>query len=476
MNTEILKFSLGKGVLLDKETLSLLSEFDDATAKTLIEKISNLKEKIITKSFFTKNAEKIQELISDEKVIEKLKINLGLSLEISRERLVPMIVKEKKEEEKEKKLEEFKYGNVKVISSIINLTRKLKPADFTKYFRTRYNEIKGFLQERKELENLTSINKINDKKQSISVIGMVLNKRITKSKNILLEVEDLTGQVNVLINKDKVHDKAKEILEDDIIGIRGFGNREIIFASEIVYPDILLQEKTSLEKDERAAFISDLHVGSKNFLEKNFLKFIEWVNGKIGDEKQKEEAKKIKYLFVNGDTIDGVGIFPGQEKLLAIKDIREQYKKLAELLARIRKDVKIILCPGQHDSVRVAEPQHPIGKEFGLSLYELENLILVSNPCMIEITNNGKKGIRILMYHGASMNSYINEIDSLRLGKAHDFPSRVVKEMLKRRHLSSMHSSVTYIPYEAYDPLVIKEIPDIITTADLHKPDVDIYN
>jgi DNA polymerase II small subunit len=125
--------------------------------------------------------------------------------------------------------------------------------------------------------------------------------------------------------------------------------------------------------------------------------------------------------------------------------------------------------------VRVAEPQPNIGKDFGSALYELENAILVSNPALIEITNDGRRGIKILMYHGASMSSYVNEIESLRLGKAHDFPAKVVKELLKRRHLASMHSSVTYIPYEK-DYLMINEIPDIINTADFHKPDVDVYN
>jgi DNA polymerase II small subunit len=285
--------------------------------------------------------------------------------------------------------------------------------------------------------------------------------------------------ITVLINKNKfeIYDKAKEVLVDDVVGISGFGNREIIFANEIIYPDCFLSEKVKLDRDESVAFISDIHIGSANFLEENFLRFIKWLNAEVGDKKQREEALKIKYLFITGDTIDGVGIYPRQEELLNIKDIKKQYEKLAELLGKIRKDVKIILCPGQHDAVRVAEPQPFIGKDYGNALYKLENVILVSNPAMVEITNGGgKRGFRILMYHGASLMRYVNEIESLRLSNAPDNPVKIVKELLKRRHLASMHSSVIYIPNGKQDPLLIREVPDIITTGELHKADVDIYN
>jgi len=470
MKQEILKFCIERGILLDKETSNLLENFDEETMKNLIEKIAGLKEKLITKSFFNKNAEKISELIEDKKVVEKLRINLGLSLEIERESYVRV---ERKQEEEARKI-----GNVKVLYSLANLSRKIVAGDFTKYFRIRYQEMKQILQDRKELENLSSINKINGNRQGLSLIGMVYSKRITKNKNILLELEDLTGRITVLINRNRedVYKKAKDVIIDDVIGVKGFGDRQIIFVNDVIYPDAVLHERTSLGRDESVAFISDIHVGSKNFLEDNFLKFIDWINGEVGDEKQKVEAKKVKYLLITGDNVDGIGIFPGQEELLRIKDIKEQYKKLAEYFSKIRRDITIIMCPGQHDAVRVAEPQPAIGKDYADILYDFENVILVSNPALIEITNNSSRGMKILMYHGANLMRYVNEMDSLRLGRAADNPSKVVKELLKRRHLASIHSSVVYVPYDKEDPLLIKEVPDIINTADLHKADVDMYN
>jgi DNA polymerase II small subunit len=472
---EILRMCLEKKILLDSEIFRFLSQMNYDDAKTIIDTISGLNEKLITRAFISKNFEQIDSRIGDKKVTENIKLTLGIQLEINREY-------EEKEPPKIERVEKEQVcifnKNLKILYSLANLTRKIKPIDFTINFRNRYSEMKKILQDRKELENLTSINKITGKRQALSIIGMVFNKRATKNRNISFEIEDMTGKIKVLINKDKkeIYDKAKNVLLDDIIGIKGFGDGEILFANEIYYPDSIITEKTYLERDENAVFISDIHLGSSYFLENDFLKFIEWINGTVGTESQKEDAKKVKYLFIVGDVVDGVGIYPGQEDFLTIKDIRGQYKRLAEYLDTIRKDVTIIISPGQHDAVRVAEPQPFIGKDYAAPLYDLENVVLVSNPALVEITNERKKGIKILMYHGASMNSFANEIEDLRTSRAHDNPARIVKEILKRRHLAPMHSSVIYIPNEKYDPLMIRETPDIIVTADFHKPDTDYYN
>jgi DNA polymerase II small subunit len=268
--------------------------------------------------------------------------------------------------------------------------------------------------------------------------------------------------------KPEIYEKAKDVFLDDVIGIKCSGSREIVFVNDIVFPEAGVPEKKRNKKEEYAAFISDIHAGSGNFLEENFSRFVEWINGKYG-----KEGEKVNYLFVVGDNVDGVGIFPTQEEQLKIKDIKEQYKKLAEFFGKIRKDVKIFMCPGQHDAVRVAEPQPIIDKNYAAPLFELENLYFVSNPSMIEV---GDAGIKVLMYHGASMHTFINEIEELRLNRGHDTPAKVVKEMLKRRHLAPTHSSVVYVPGEDQDPLAIREVPDIITTGEVHRPDIDIYN
>ena len=135
------------------------------------------------------------------------------------------------------------------------------------------------------------------------------------------------------------------------------------------------------------------------------------------------------------------------------------------------------MCPGQHDSVRVAEPQPPIDKYFAEPLYHLPNLILVSNPALINIAAcRDFPGLKVLMYHGASFHSLINDIDELRAANAHHSPSKVVKHILRRRHLAPTHSSVVYIPSDNIDPLAIAVVPDIVTTGEVHRTDVTSYN
>jgi len=459
MTNEILKLCLEKGFLLDKEMLNFFSCLNLQIAKELIIKISNLKfqERVITRTSFIKNSDRLKDFILKFKTDETTKsffLDIGCT----------------KIEQKEEKVDE---NYVKILSSPVIGPKKVEVIDFVRHFRARYNQIKSIL-ESKNLENLTSIRKIGTNRDSYTIIGAVLEKRVTKNKNLMLTIEDISGKAIVLVNqnKEELFRQAKDLLEDDIVAFQVTGSSNMLFANNIIYPDAFLPEKKKLDKEILIAFTSDWHIGSSLSLEENLKNFISWINCERGDEKQKDIARKVKYLFLTGDNIDGVGVYPEQSRLLKILDIRDQYKRLAELLNTIRKDIKIIMCPGQHDGVRVAEPQPIVEEDWASELHKIENLTLVPNPAMIEVIG----GFKILMYHGASFHSLVDKIDDIRLNYKHNSPVRIVKELLKRRHLSPTHGSVVYIPNEREDPLVITQIPDIIATGDLHRPDIGIYN
>jgi len=480
MNENILKFFLSKGFLLDKEMLDFFSELkDDEIADKIASKIKMISgEKLITKHLINNNFDKLKQVFTEldknkKRLVEKYFVNISVSVEVKKETSI-----ENKEVTKSEDFGDILRGSVKILSSPILSAQKLEAKDFIRYFRSRYNFLREIVQQRHELDNLISIDKITGNK-NFSLIGIVMNKIITKNKNVILEVEDLTGSTKLLItqNKEEIYKKSKEILMDDVVGFRCSGTKDFIYVNDVIYPDSFLRERHRLEDDIYCIFISDIHVGSGNFLEAQFNKFIEWLNGKDCDEKEKVVLRKIRYLFIVGDSIDGVGVYPGQEKFLKIKDIREQYVKLAEFLKKIPKHISIIHCPGQHDSVRVAEPQPPVGEDFAKPLHEIENLHLVSNPSLVEIgARKDNPGIKVLMYHGASMHDLINNIEELRLSKAQTTPARVVKHFLLRRHLSPSHGESTYIPDAHEDSLVIREVPDIIVTGDLHRADIDKYN
>ena len=139
------------------------------------------------------------------------------------------------------------------------------------------------------------------------------------------------------------------------------------------------------------------------------------------------------------------------------------------------KDIKIVIIPGQHDAVRVAEPQPQINEKYGEALYKLDNVYLATNPCTVELRENDKS-FKILMYHGASFHAnFIEAIEEIRLGGGHDTPAKSVKAALQRRHLSPTHSAGVYLPSDE-DSMFIREVPDIVLTGDLHKPEVDMFN
>ena len=472
MNQEILKFFVKKGFLLDNEMLNFFSELkDEEVANRIVEKIKMASsERIITKSLVDKNLEDIEDVFyslegEKKKIVDRFFVNLSLSVEIKKEKFI-----EKKEEIEEGKETKGEANQLQIVFPYITPPRKLVVKDFVKHFRNRYMEMKSLLQERNELQNLSSLDRITGQRQNLSVIVLVSNKRITKNKNLLFEIEDLTGRGLALVNQNKpeLFQKAQDMILDDVVGLRCSGNREMLFVNDILYPDAMVLEKKKIDEEVCALFTSDLHIGSDKFFEENFLRFIDWLNGKIN---HKQEIKKIKYLFFTGDNVDGVGVFPGQESSLKIKNIKDQYDKLFELLKLIREDVRIIMCPGQHDAVRVAEPQPIIDKFFAPKLHKLKNLTLVTNPCNVLL----KEGFNILMYHGAGFHGLINSIESLRMNNPYNKPTQIHKHLLKRRHLAPTHSNVIYIPGEK-DPMMIRQIPDVLTTGEMHKLDVDSYN
>lgn len=473
MNLQIIQEIRKKGLLLEREVFELLKFVNnESLASEILESLERTGKKMITKSLLSEQFGIISKIINEspdkkeEVSAEKIFIKLGISIEISKKKSVGEIVDTKtilKEGQEGKDFKIF-YADTKP-------DKKLEVKDFSGHFKSRYQQIQKFLMQRPELTNLVSIGKISGDRQSLSLIGIVTEKRITKNKNLIVRIEDLTGEINVLFKTEnqKLTYDLSEIQLDDVIGVKGSGNRDMVFAYDLFYPDCFLLEKTRFNEDFSVAFISDIHAGSLKHLGSEFEKFLRWINSDSTD------AQKIKYLFIVGDNVDGVGIFPQQENLLRLKSMREQYDLLASYLNQIPKRITMFMCPGQHDASRVAEPQPIISRKYAETLYNIENLILVTNPTMIKLLE-GEKEFKVLMYHGASIHTFISEIPELRLSKAHKSPAKAVRHMLKRRHLSPIHGDAVYIPNVEKDPLVIEEAPDVLCTGEVHRLDIETYN
>ena len=378
--------------------------------------------------------------------------------------------------------EEVFTPNVTVLVSHEEDAKKREIQDFVSYFRARYTSLREILQQRQELQQVLSINRLFNKPagEPVALIGLVFDKRITKNGNMLLSLEDPTGVFQVLINKDKpdLFAQAQYIVLDEVLGVTGLLGQNILFVNNFLFPDIPLSKEFKKAPTEAyAVFISDLHVGSKMFLEKDFQRFIEWINGQSGTAAQKEVSAKVQYLFIVGDICDGVGIYPEQDKELAIKDIREQYNMCARYLSQIRQDIRIILCPGNHDALRLAEPQPPLSKDLAQSLYALPNITFVSNPSWVNFHSSEQyPGFDVLLYHGYSFDFYIANLDALRLAGGYDRADLIMKLLLQKRHLAPSHTSTLYVPIKEQDPLVIHRVPDFFVSGHIHKSSVSIYN
>jgi len=370
---------------------------------------------------------------------------------------------------------EQQEDKIKIVYSYKDEPKKREPQDFVDYFNNRYKAIEKILKQRQELKNTISMNKIINKKEkeNLSIIGMVNDKQTTKNGNLLLILEDPTGLMRVLVNKNKpsLFNEANDIVLDEVIGVAGVNVDSLMFANNIIWPDVPAnRELKKTEQETYALFLSDMHVGSSKFLPDEFEKFLKWINGDIGNEQQRHIAKNVEYIFIAGDLVDGCGIYPEQDKELITRDIYQQYKECAELLKQIPQHISLIICPGNHDALRISEPQPILSRDFARPMHDLNNAIMVSNPSTVNISSSGDfTGFDVLMYHGYSFDYFVAEVDSLRAQGGYDRADLIMRFLLKRRHLAPSHSSTLYIPDTKRDPLVIEKVPDFFLSGHIHK-------
>jgi len=346
------------------------------------------------------------------------------------------------------------------------------------YFNKRYEILRRVLQSRPELDNIVSISRINNLvgQESFSIIGMISDLHETSKGNVMMSVEDPTGSTKVLLNKTSPdYSLFSSLVNDEVIGLNLNKSGNWLFVKKIVFPDIPLITPKSGPEDACAAFISDTHIGSNTFLNDDFQSFIDWIKGDKGSSKEQELAAKTKYLFYVGDVVDGVGVYPGQEAQLDIKDIYKQYERAYDFLKQIPSDIKVIICPGNHDALRLSEPQPPLFSDFTSKLNKLPNILMVSNPSYVNVgATNGFQGFDVLLYHGYSFDYFINNNALLR-PTGYSRPDLVMEFLMKKRHLAPTHGATLIAPTKSEDFLIIDKVPDLFATGHIHQSSISHY-
>jgi len=331
--------------------------------------------------------------------------------------------------------------------------------NFIDYFNQKYDNLREILMKREDLKASVPIKMVRRYRgEDIRIIAMVSSKRESKKGYKFLEVEDPTGELTILVprNNRQLNQIYDNILLDEVIGVSGRLNGDLFIANEIYQPDLPVDNRTrSTDEEVHIALLSDIHVGSYLFLEEKFNKFIDCLNLKGGNH---EIFEKVKYILIAGDLVDGIGIYPDQEKELSIPDIYKQYDFLASLLEKIPDYIEIVLSVGTHYAVRGAEPQPKLDRDIGAPLYDLPNVHMVGNPVMVST-----HGVRTLIYHGTSLDTIIGSLASCTYSR----PETAMVEYLKRRYLVPVYGNDALLP-EKDDYLTIKEIPDIFHSGHIH--------
>jgi DNA polymerase II small subunit len=334
---------------------------------------------------------------------------------------------------------------------------------YGKLFASRFAKLKQIMSDRpesKKVREIASVKSITKTDDELFVWGLVSDRK--SDRNITkITLEDPTGSVEVVVFEGDLKDAADTLLMDQFAMLRIIPAKNGgFFAKEILLPDIPEHATNRSKTETYAVFLSDLHVGSKFFMEEELLEFINWISS------ADPIARKIRFVVVGGDLIDGVGVFPGQEKILNQTTTEEQLQKTFEVLDKIPKHIKVFLISGNHDAGRKALPQPAIPKIYNSELWDRENFFMLGNPSMISLN-----GVKVLMYHGQS----IDDVVRTTPGVSYDKPAAVMRHFLKARHMSPIYGSRTPIAPETEDMMVIDDVPDIFHSGHVHFVGLDLY-
>ena len=333
---------------------------------------------------------------------------------------------------------------------------------YTSLFSSRFLELKKIISNRPEAKMLKSITSAVSAKSNndMYICGLLTERRVERNITKII-LDDPTGSIETIVFDNDLQKTAASLLSDQFVMEKiSFGKNGGFIVKDIIVPDIPEHAPNRSKTEVYAAFLSDLHIGSMYFMEKELNDFVSWLSS------PDPVARKIRFVLICGDIVDGVGIYPNQDKELDLVDINGQLEKSVEILSKIPKHIKIIVTPGNHDPGRRALPQPAIPKMYNSELWDQKNITMLGNPAMVSLN-----GVKVLMFHGQS----IDDIVRTTPGLSYDKPAQVMRHLLQARHLSPIYGSQTPLAPEIEDMMLIGEVPDIFHAGHVHVVDLDLY-
>lgn len=336
---------------------------------------------------------------------------------------------------------------------------------YTALFESRYKALARMLRGRPELGGHRPIGDLRRAEGSAAVIGMVRDVRTTPEKHhLIVTVEDDSGASEVLVPRDTAAAKVT-FLPDEVVGLVLALPKEhdrIPRAVSVHRPDVPATRPSGRARTpRRVLFLSDLHIGSRSFLDGPWGALLDFLGGR---SVRPDVAQEIAHVVVAGDLVDGIGIYPNQERDLAIGDVFEQYEELGRRLRELPSHLNVVVLPGNHDAVSPAEPQPGLPQEFAKNLPA--NVHSVGNPSTFALD-----GVVISAYHGRSFDDLIPALP----GASYSRPTEVMKRVLAMRHLAPIYGGRTPLAPQPRDGLVMDPAPDIFVTGHAHTFGIDRY-
>jgi len=289
------------------------------------------------------------------------------------------------------------------------------------------------------------------------VVGMVLDVK-RRGSGFYVEMEDPVDTWGLLApsREGTLASKMEYILPDMVVVFRVRSRRGMLVASDVYLPDTPGRSRAWRGPDKNICIVSDIHIGSARHAAERFEDFLDWLSS--GDD----EAERTELLIVNGDLVDGVYVFPGQESELIHKSYAEQYAEAARLLSRIPGRIKIIYVPGNHEPCRGALPQPPIQPRFRHML-GASRMIYAGNPAWIRVG-----GLRVLVFHGQTLDDVIQASSLFSYSTLREKSGELMELLLKSRHLAPTLGVATPILPTRKDHLTILEQPDLLCIGHTH--------
>ena len=375
-------------------------------------------------------------------------------------------------------------ADYEVVSDPTGRTASGEGADgYTALFKSRFEKLKAIVSDRPEARRMRTIESLSASPPRSSpprqrgregeggggkeeggrrgggdddpyVCGLVTTKSTDRAAT-RVTIDDPTGSADLVAYDEDVRKDAEALFHDQLVVARvGAGRGSALVAREIMSPDVADTARRRSKTDAYAVLLSDLHVGSRFFLEREFEYLASWLSG------PDPTARRVRFAMLCGDVVDGVGVYPDQDKELVHKTAGEQMAKLASLLSLVPGHIKIFVIPGNHDPGRRALPQPAIPEKFCPEMYSMPNVVMLGNPASVSLN-----GVRVTMFHGQSADDLVKAAPGL----SYDEPAPVMEALLRARHLSPIYGSQTPIAPETEDMLVIDEVPDILHMGHVHR-------